>query len=215
MGRFNYQDSDNYGNSSSNFFSLKDDGDVARVRFMYNDLKDVVGYAVHEIEVDGNKRYVNCLRSYNEPKSKCPCCANDYMQKAKIYVPLYNVDTKEVQLWERGKKFLGKLQSICTRYARQDSPLVNHIFEIERNGKKGDQQTTYEVYEVGSDDTTLQDLPEVIEPLGNVVLDKSYDELDSYVRTGSFATQQVPTRRVDTSEEYSRRTVPSRRSEQF
>lgn len=215
MGRFNYQDSDNYGNSSSNFFSLKDDGDVARVRFMYNDLKDVVGYAVHEIEVDGNKRYVNCLRSYNEPKSKCPCCANDYMQKAKIYVPLYNVDTKEVQLWERGKKFLGKLQSICTRYARQDSPLVNHVFEIERNGKKGDQQTTYEVYEVGSDDTTLQDLPEVIEPLGNVILDKSYDELDSYVRTGSFATQQVPTRRVDTSEEYSRRTVPSRRSEQF
>ena len=215
MGRFNYQDSDNYGNSSSNFFSLKDDGDVARVRFMYNDLKDVVGYAVHEIEVDGNKRYVNCLRSYNEPKSKCPCCANDYMQKAKIYVPLYNVDTKEVQLWERGKKFLGKLQSICTRYARQDSPLVNHIFEIERNGKKGDQQTTYEVYEVGSDDTTLQDLPEVIEPLGNVILDKSYDELDSYVRTGWFATQQVPTSRVDTSEEYSRRTVPSRRSEQF
>ena len=215
MGRFNYQDSDNYGNSSSNFFSLKDDGDVARVRFMYNDLKDVVGYAVHEIEVDGNKRYVNCLRSYNEPKSKCPCCANDYMQRAKLYVPLYNVDTKEVQLWERGKKFLGKLQSICTRYARQDSPLVNHVFEIERHGKKGDTQTTYEVYEVGSDDTTLQDLPEVIEPLGNVILDKSYDELDSYVRTGSFATQQVPTRRVDTSEEYSRRTVPSRRSEQF
>ena len=215
MGRFNYQDSDNYGNSSSNFFSLKDDGDIARVRFMYNDLNDVTGYAVHEIEVDGNKRYVNCLRNYNEPKSKCPCCANDYMQKAKIYVPLYNVDTKEVQLWERGKKFLGKLQSICTRYARQDSPLVNHIFEIERNGKKGDQQTTYEVYEVGSDGTTLQDLPEVIEPLGNVILDKSYDELDSYVRTGSFATQQVPTRRVDTSEEYSRRTVPSRRSEQF
>ena len=215
MGRFNYQDSDNYGNSSSNFFSLKDDGDIARVRFMYNDLNDVTGYAVHEIEVDGNKRYVNCLRNYNEPKSKCPCCANDYMQKAKIYVPLYNVDTKEVQLWERGKKFLGKLQSICTRYARQDSPLVNHIFEIERHGKKGDTQTTYEIYEVGSDGTTLQDLPEVIEPLGNIILDKSYDELDSYVRTGSFATQQVPTRRVDTSEEYSRRTVPSRRSEQF
>ena len=215
MGRFNYQDSDNYGNSSSNFFSLKDDGDIARVRFMYNDLNDVTGYAVHEIEVDGNKRYVNCLRNYNEPKSKCPCCANDYMQRAKLYVPLYNVDTKEVQLWERGKKFLGKLQSICTRYARQDSPLVNHVFEIERHGKKGDTQTTYEVYEVGSDDTTLQDLPEVIEPLGNVILDKSYDELDSYVRTGSFATQQVPTRRVDTNEEYSRRTVPSRRSEQF
>ena len=215
MGRFNYQDSDNYGNSSSNFFSLKDDGDIARVRFMYNDLNDVTGYAVHEIEVDGNKRYVNCLRNYNEPKSKCPCCANDYMQRAKLYVPLYNVDTKEVQLWERGKKFLGKLQSICTRYARQDSPLVKHVFEIERHGKKGDTQTTYEIYEVGSDGTTLQDLPEVIEPLGNIILDKSYDELDSYVRTGSFATQQVPTRRVDTSEEYSRRTVPSRRSEQF
>ena len=44
--------------TTSSFFTLKDDGDVARVRFMYNSMEDVIGYAVHEVEVDGKKRYL-------------------------------------------------------------------------------------------------------------------------------------------------------------
>ena len=54
MGRFGASEVDNYGGSGgSSFFTLKDDGDVARVRFMYNSMEDVVGYAVHEVEIDG------------------------------------------------------------------------------------------------------------------------------------------------------------------
>ena len=55
MGRFGVNEADNYGgNGQSSFFSLSNDGEVARIRIMYNGIDDVSGYAVHEISVTGN-----------------------------------------------------------------------------------------------------------------------------------------------------------------
>ena len=69
MGRVRYDEVDKYGGQGgAGFFSLKDDGDTARVRFMYNGIDDVEAFAVHQIEgEDGRKRYVNCLREYRQP----------------------------------------------------------------------------------------------------------------------------------------------------
>ena len=184
MARFNAHEADNYGGngSSGGFFSLKNDKDTARVRFLYNDFEDVEGVACHEVEVDGKKRYVNCLREYNQPVSDCPFCANGRYQAAKIFVPLYDIAEDKVKIWERGKKFFAKLSSLCSRYGN----LVSHEFEIERNGKPGETTTTYEIYEVGKDDTRLEDLPEVPQIIGGLVLDKSADELQYYLDYGEF-----------------------------
>lgn len=233
MARFNAETAENYGgNGGHGFFSLANDKDTARVRFMYNGIEDLQGYAVHEVEVDGRKRYVNCLREYNEPVDKCPMCAANRFQVAKLYIPLYVMDDKgsgEIKLWERGKKFIAKVASICSRYPN----LVSHIFEIERNGKKGDTSTTYEIYEIGQDDTILEDLPEVPEILGGVVLDKTAEELEYYLDCDEFPstdTSPVNDRTVDRqnvnrrgSSEVTRRTpsntarrdVSARRSEAF
>ena len=187
MGRFGANEVDNYGGSGgSSFFTLKDDLDVARVRFMYNSMEDVVGYAVHEVEVDGKKRYVNCLRSYNEPKSKCPFCAANEFQRAKLYIPLYDIDEGEVKIWERGKNFFARMSALCARYSNANTPLVAHTFDVERHGKKGDTGTTYEIYETGSDDTRLEDLPEVPEVLGSIILDKSAEDMEYYLDYESF-----------------------------
>ena len=195
MGRFSYDDVDNYGgNGGSSFFSLKNDKDVARVRFMYNDMSDVEGYAVHEIEVDGKRKFVNCLRNYNEPKSKCPLCANGNSQKAKLFIPMYDVNDEEVKIWERGKTFFSKISSLCARYASGNTPLVSHVFEIERHGKKGDTGTTYEIYEVSCDDTRLEDLPEIPEIIGGIVLDKTGEELEFY--NSGKSSEDVPMRRT-------------------
>lgn len=183
MGRFGFQDAEKYGGSGGGkFFKLENDKDVARVRFLYDGVDDVEGYAVHEVEVDGRKKYVNCLRSYNEPVDNCPFCREKHFQIAKLFVPLYNVDEDSVQIWERGKKFFQKISSIASRYPN----MCGHIFEIERNGAKGDKQTTYEVYEVEKDDTQLSDLPEAPEILGVYVLDKSYDDMEAYLNNGFF-----------------------------
>lgn len=183
MGRFTVDQAEHFGGSGgAGFFTLKNDGDVARVRFMYRDVNDVEGFAVHEIEVDGKRRYVNCIRDYNDPVDKCPFCAAQKFQRAKLFIPIYDEDDGRVKVWERGKKFLSKITSLCARYP----DLVSHVFEIERNGKPGSTQTTYEIYEVSQDETTLEDLPEVPDVIGGIVLDKSADELQYFLDNGVF-----------------------------
>jgi len=221
MGRFGVNDADNYGgNGGSSFFALKNDGDVARVRFMYNGMDDVVGFAVHDVTLDDKRKYVNCLRAYNEPKSKCPFCEANNFQRAKLYIPVYDVDEGEVKIWERGKNFFQKMASLCARYSSADKPLVSHIFEVERRGKKGDTNTVYEIYETGCDETTLEDLPEIPDILGSIVLDKTAEEMREFLDTGEFPNNDgAPRRRereqsADEDRPTGRRT-PSRRGEAF
>lgn len=177
------QDIENYGSKGNgSFFSLKNHKDTAKVRFMYESVEDIEGYAVHEVEVDGRKRYVNCLREYNEPVENCPLCAAKIRVIPKLFVMLYDVDAEEVKIWDRGKTFFARLEGLCGRY----NPLVSTVFEIERNGKPNDPATKYEMYPLESDDLLLEDLPELPEILGGLVLDKSFDELDFFLEEGVF-----------------------------
>lgn len=182
MARFKVTDSDKYGNNSANYFSLKNDKDVARVRFMYRNVEDVEGVAVHKVNIDGRDRYVNCLRSYDEPLSKCPLCESGSFQLARFFIPMYDVDEQNVKIWERTKKFGARVSSLCARYP----DLVSHIFEVERNGKAGDKNTQYEIYEVSQDDTKLEDLPEIPNVIGTMVIDASADDMNYYLDTGEF-----------------------------
>ena len=62
MARFNAHEADNYGGQGGGgLFALKNDKDTAVVRFMYNDINDIEGYAVHEIEVDGKTAVVSAV----------------------------------------------------------------------------------------------------------------------------------------------------------
>ena len=195
MARFNASEIDNYGGQGGGgFFALKNDKDVATVRFMYETIDDVMGYAVHEVELDGKKRYVNCLREYNQPIDDCPLCAAKSRVIAKLFIKLYDEESEEVKIWDRGKTFFSKLSSLCARY----NPLVATPFEIERNGKKGDTKTTYETYALDTDDTTLEDLPETQPILGTLVLDKTYEELEFFLDNGYFeeeVAEQAPPER--------------------
>lgn len=211
MARFNASNINNYGGSGgSGYFSLKDDGDVATVRFLYNNEEDVEGYAVHQVEVDGRKRYVNCLREYNDPISACPFCQRGEFQMAKLFIPVYNEDTKKVQVWERGKKFFNKISGICARYGSKND-IVSQTFDIQRNGAKGDTNTTYEIFRTDDapDDKTLDDF-EMPNILGSIVLDKSAEDMEFYLDKGYFpAEDDVPRR--SSSKERDEEEAPRRR----
>jgi hypothetical protein len=212
MARFNMNEADNYGTQNSgSFFTLKDDGNTARVRFLYNSVEDVEGYAVHQVEVSQDKfRYVNCLRSYNEPIDKCPFCAAQMKVTPKLFLKLYNEDAKECQIWERGKTYFQKLAGLSQRY----NPLVNEIIEIERHGMKGDKQTSYEFYPIDTVPTNLDDY-ECAEPLGTIILDKTADEMNEFLDTGVFpdegqqASQQRASGRANLEQPSGRRTPSS------
>ncbi len=221
MARFNTETAEHYGGQGgAGYFSLKNDKDVAKVRFMYNGIDDVEGYAVHQVEIDGKKRYVNCLREYNQPKDVCPFCKAGMFNTAKLFIPVYNVDEDKVQIWERGKKFISKISSICARYP----DVVSHVFEIERNGKPHETTTTYEIYETDKDDTTLEDLPEVPDVLGTLVLDKSADDMEFFLDNEYFPPdgEDAPVRRRDRDreedtrrEESGTRRTPAGRRDRF
>ena len=197
MARFNAETVDKYGGKGgAGYFKLENDKDIATVRFLYNTADDIEGYAVHEVEIDGKKRYVNCLREYNQPIDDCPFCRAKKFQVAKLFIPLYNVDEDKVQVWERGKKFFGNISGICARYSK--ASIVSQLFEIERNGKPKDTSTTYAIYRTDdpADDTRLEDfdMPEV---LGSIILDKSADDMEFYLENKYFppTDDEAPVRR--------------------
>lgn len=198
MAKFNANEADNYGGQGNgSFFALKNDKDTARIRFLYNTIEDIEGLSVHEVEIDGKKRYVNCLREYNEPVENCPLCEARYKVIAKLFVILQDMDTEEIKVWDRGKTFFTKMSSLCAHYA----PLIQNVFDVERNGKPNNPKTTYETYWVEDDGTTFEDIPELPQILGGLVLDKTFEELNFFLDNGYFeevneepAQQQAPSR---------------------
>lgn len=182
MATFGFNEADNYGSSGGgSFFSLKDDKDTAKVRFLYSTIDDVRGYAVHRVQVGDKERYVNCLRAYNEPLDKCPFCAAQIKVQPRMFIKLYNEDSGECQIWDRSKSYFQKLASLANHY----NPLCDEIVEIERNGKKGDQKTEYMFYPLSNSKVNIEDY-DVVEPLGTIILDKSAEDMDTYLATGSF-----------------------------
>lgn len=184
MATFNSSNAEQYGsNGGGGFFSLKDDKDTAKIRFMYDGIEDVIGYSVHQVQVNGKNRYVDCLREPGDAIEVCPLCVQGYKVLAKIFVPLYDMEAKEVKIWDRGKTYLRDLSSLCARYGPS---LVAMPFELERNGKKGDTSTKYAAFPLEKDDVTLNELPEVPNIEGTIVLKKSFEELAAFVQTGNM-----------------------------
>ena len=183
MARISEKEADNYQSSlQGEWFSLKNDKDVARVQFMMNTMADLDVYACHKVKVGDRERYVDCLRTYDEPIDNCPFCAAGLPVKPVRYVMMYQHDDNKVKIWERGRTFITKLQSMCNRY----NPLSDYVFEIERHGKPGDMSTKYEIFPMDRVDAV--DLTDVERPdiLGGIILDKSEEDMRIYLETGSF-----------------------------
>lgn len=186
--KFRMDEADHYGGQGAgSFFRLKNDKDTARVRFMYNGIEDIYGYAVHRVEVEGKQRYVACLREYTQPIDDCPFCAAKIPLQARLFLFLYDVDADEVKVWERGRTFFSKIASLASRY----TPLVSTVFEIERNGKAGDTNTTYETFHISTDKTRIEDLPEIPDIIGTMILKKEFEDMNFYLDNGYFPDGEV------------------------
>lgn len=209
MSTFTFEEAENYGKSNSgSFFQLKNDKDTAHVRFLYGTMDDVKGYVVHRVKIGDSERYVNCLRKYSDPIDMCPFCKAQMKATPKLFVKLFNEDRKELQTWERGKTFFQKLSGIASRY----NPMYGTIFEIIRNGKPKDMQTTYELWPTNETSDFNIDDAQMDEPLGTLILDKTAVEMNEYLATGDFPSSSADVanaRSQSNNDEYTRRT-PSR-----
>lgn len=184
-------DVDNYRSGGDfNYLQLKEDGDIAKVRFYIESMNDLKFYVVHEIQVNGKKRYVNCIRTYDQPIDDCPLCAQALQNKelkttVKMFLPVLDLSDNQVKLFERGKTFKDEIMG----HIRRNAPLVNYPCEIERSGAKNDTSTTYKVYPLAQekDNTMIKDLPEFDDLLGSYVLDMTFEEMNEYLQSGKVA----------------------------
>ena len=193
MARITNEHADKYySGGSSEWFQLKNDGDVARVQFMFDSIEDIPTFSTHRIKIGDKERQVDCLRMPGDPIEKCPLCEAGIPARAARFVIMYQLDDQKVKIWERGRQFISKLQGLINRY----SPLSEHVFEIERHGRAGDQSTKYEIYPVDNvqaEDVSQMDKPELE---GSLVLQKSADEMNEYLETGEFPSGDgTPVRR--------------------
>lgn len=192
MAKINLLDAGKFGTQGANdFFTLADDGDVARVRFLYEepDGSDIDYYLVHEVEIQGKKRYVACLGLNEEGHLNphdCPLCSAGVKRIEKLFLQLYVEEEDAVKTWDRGRTFVQKILTYINRYGS----LCAQPIEIERRGKKGDTNTTYELFPLEKDGKTLADLPEKQQLLGSFILQLTPEECEDvldgvYVIPGS------------------------------
>lgn len=217
MPRIKPDEASNYQSElNGEWFALKNDKDVARVQFMVDSYEDLDVFACHRVKIGDKERYVDCLRTYDEPIDNCPLCAAGNPVKPVRFVIMYQHEDKKVKIWERGKTFISKIQSLCNRY----NPLSEYVFEIERNGKAGDQQTRYEIYPM--DRVEPFDLSGIEKPelLGGLILEKTAEEMEIFLETGKFPQEEsnsdsAPVRRKSESDSHqATRRAPARSAEE-
>ena len=193
MGRMSMNNSGKFASQGNNdFFFLADDGDVASVRMLYDqpDGSDMDYYLVHEVEIDGKKRYVACNALSDDGNSihtdNCPLCQAGYKRLEKLFIQMYIPDEDVVKTWDRGRNFVQKIQTYINRYGS----LVNYPIEIERKGKAGDSNTTYELFVMENDGQTLEDFPEKQELLGTFILEVSAEDMEAMV-DGTYTQEEA------------------------
>lgn len=114
---------------------LKEDGDVAVVRFPYHSMSDLVFETTHSVTFPG-KRYPSRVRCTG---AGCPFCAQGVKVDTRIFVKAlaYVVDEQsgEVKLvntvWDRAAAFADiDIKNLMQEYG----DISNYLFKIKRNG---------------------------------------------------------------------------------
>ena len=185
MARFGLDRAEQFGGQGgAGFFGLKGRKN-AHIRFLYNDVSEVEGYAVHEIELGGKKRYVDCLRGEHDGEDKCPLCREGNWVQVKYFVPVYDEDTGLVLTWDRGKTFGRRLEKLFAKYAAEE-PLCATCFTVTK--EINEEGATYlSIKPDYNDGTELDELPEyTCNVYGNLVLQKTAEEMEEYMEYGDF-----------------------------
>lgn len=193
------ENSSTFSGNNVGFFTLKNDGDSAVVRFMYDDIAslEASSVSVHDITVNQKRRKISCLREPEEAFEKCPLCASGNPVKQKFFIRLVqyvlNPTTGQIEaqpkIWERHVSYAFKLRDYLNEYG----PLSQVLFKITRKGAAGSTDTDYnimflynpEVYNETNYPIPLDAFKDH-KILGGLVMQKTFDEVSTFVTTKEF-----------------------------
>lgn len=127
-------------------FRLANDGDTADVIMLYRDKNDVLIADVHYIKSNIYNGYVHCT-GYG-----CPACANNIRKQTKLFIPMYNLESNEIQFWDRTQKFLPQIHSDVFANGNYPNP-SEFVYRITRHGAAGDMATRYQISAIAKNTT--------------------------------------------------------------
>ena len=198
-----YSTSNNAGNDI-NFFTVRNDNDEAIVRFMCDSVDDFEILTVHDIQIGGKYRKINCIRDFRDPVENCPLCASGTKINQRFFIKMIQYDkttdatgnviiTPKAAVWERSTAYAKTLKSYLDNYG----PLSDIICKVIRHGKAGDMQTTYEIVpnlnkNIYRDDVYVKDVNIFggFHAFGTIVMDRTYDEIMQFQMTGQFPVRE-------------------------
>lgn len=140
----------------SAFFKIEE-GKTALVRFLYNTLDEMEPHACHSVTGPngGYPQNILCAReTMDSPLTDCKYCSGGQRIVARYLIPLYNVDSQEIQYWVRSGNFGEKLAVHTEDFAGQ-MPISGQVFKIVRTGTGT--QTDYELIKQGNNDGKTKD----------------------------------------------------------
>lgn len=165
------------------FFSLKNDGDEALVRFLVDEKNDIEVVRTHQQMVNGYPRRVECIRGVDEPIDNCPFCSAGRPIQTKVYIKLIEYIRDEngaiqpvAKIWERPVSFGSTISNYLTEYG----PLSDMIFKVKRKGAAGSTSTTYDILFASPSTYPIQNYPKSVElfdgysVVGGAVISKDF-----------------------------------------
>lgn len=190
MAKFGLDKAEFYGGQGGGGFLSFKHRETARIRLLYNSVSDVEGYAVHNVELGGKKRYVDCLCGADGDKSKCPLCMAGFFTEVRYFVPVFDEDTGAVLTWDRGRTYGKILRNLFRDYAAE-KPLTSTCFRVTREiNVQG--FPFYSITPEFTDDTTASDLPDYnANVYGKLVLVKTAEEMQNYLDYGDFYGEEA------------------------
>lgn len=201
INSYNFKKANTFGDKKVGYFSLKNDGDSAVVRFAYSSINDISVETVHKLVVDGRWRSISCIKGAYDPIDNCPLCREGYDLKKRVFVKLIEyVPTQdgkisvEAKIWDRpaeGKNdFVKKLINMLNSCG---GDLTNYLFTITRSGDSGSTDTTYDInpilnMAVYPESLYVKDFSafEGFTPAHHSFMLKTKEELEQFIETGKF-----------------------------
>ena len=129
------------------FFQLTDDGMYADVIFLYQRPEDVLVADVHYLKTSEYSGYAHCC------ETGCPAC--NYGERGirvdtKLFIPLYNIQARKVEFWDRNVRFEHQLNmDVFQNYPNPSE----YVFRVTRHGAYRSVDTTYEIRAIGKNNS--------------------------------------------------------------
>lgn len=179
--------------NSVSFFGLKNDGDSAIVRLLIDTPMDFDLVSVHDVEVNGKRRKVGCIK---DTTHRCPLCEAGNYARVKLFIHMLHYTQDETgklvaqpKVWERPGNYCRELADTIDGCG----PFSNNVSKVTRIGAAGSTTVRYNIIHTLNPNTYSEDIYKKdttaldnYHAIGHIVMDKTAEEMTAFLETGEF-----------------------------